>query len=166
MIPLVPTWESCMMRCAWYALLLCLTAGACRPAGRTGAAEEAPSRETASTPPDTVTDPNDPWASAAARGVVFRAVGNEPGWYAEVDAGSAPTVRLVLDYGERRLTVEGATLLPESSGFRGMSGELAVELKTTDRECSDGMSDASYPITVELRVGEQVYQGCGRRLEP
>lgn len=152
------------MRCARCALLLFLTVGACRPAARNGAADEAPSRERVSTPPDTVSDPNDPWASAAARGVAFRAVGNEPGWYAEVDAGSAPTMRLVLDYGERSLTVEDATLLPEGGGFRGTSGELAVELRTTDRECSDGMSDASYPVTVELHVGDQVYQGCGRRL--
>lgn len=116
--------------------------------------------------PPAATDQNDPWAEAAARGVVFRAVGNEPGWYAEVDAGAAPTVRLVLDYGERRLTIEDAVPLPEGAGFQGTDGSVAVELRTTERECSDGMSDATYPITVELRVGEQVYHGCGRRLEP
>lgn len=152
-----------MMRHARYALSLLLAAGACRPAGR-DVTDEARSQEPVSTPPDSTADPNDPWTAAAARGVVFRAVGNEPGWYAEVDAGAAPTMRLVLDYGERQLTVATSTPLPGDAGFRGEADGLTIELRIATATCSDGMSDAVYPHRVELTVGAQEYRGCGRKL--
>jgi uncharacterized membrane protein len=44
------------------------------------------------------------------------------------------------------------------------SGELAgasFEMTVTPLECSDGMSDRTYPFTVTLEIGEDLRKGCG-----
>ena len=44
------------------------------------------------------------------------------------------------------------------------SGELdgaPFEMMVTALECSDGMSDRTYPFTVTLEVGEETRNGCG-----
>lgn len=112
----------------------------------------------------TATDQPSPWVEARQRGVAFRAVGNEPGWMAEVDAGEAPAMRLVLDYGERRLTFPLISALSGGEGFRGEQDGVVAELRITREPCSDGMSDATYPASVVVTIGEQVYRGCGRFL--
>src|SRR5690606_41512251 len=48
---------------------------------------------------------NPTWKEAAARGVAFRAVGQEPGWYVEVGGSGAPGLHAVLDYGERTIDI-------------------------------------------------------------
>lgn len=42
-------------------------------------------------------EPASPWDAAAARGVAFRAVGNEPGWYVEVGRGATAALHATLD---------------------------------------------------------------------
>lgn len=44
-----------------------------------------------------------------------------------------------------------------SAKLKGGEATLAV----TPGACSDGMSDVRYPLTVTLRIGEAVRQGCG-----
>lgn len=46
----------------------------------------------------------------------------------------------------------------------GVSGTLegqAFDMTVTPGECSDGMSDTTYPLTVTLRIGEEQREGCG-----
>lgn len=106
-----------------------------------------------------------PWEEAKARGVAFRGVGNEPGWFVEVDQGSAPMLRATLDYGERTLEVAKATPLGSTPDFTGKTADgTTVVLRFQRKTCSDGMSDERYPASVELTVGEQRYRGCGRFL--
>lgn len=106
-----------------------------------------------------------PWDEAKARGVAFRGVGNEPGWFVEVDQGGAPALRATLDYGERRLEVAKATPLGSTPDFAGKTADgITVMLRIQRESCSDGMSDERYPASVELTVGEQRYRGCGRFL--
>lgn len=106
-----------------------------------------------------------PWAEADARGVAFRGVGNEPGWFVEVDQGETPALRATLDYGERTLEVARMHPLADSGGFSGKTADgTAVVLRIQREACSDGMSDEHYPASVELTVGEQAYRGCGRFL--
>lgn len=106
-----------------------------------------------------------PWEDARQRGVAFRAVGNEPGWYAEVGAGAAPSLHAVLDYGERTLDV---VKLQPLSGLLGYAGSTEtgqpVRLLLERRPCNDGMSDARYPVAARLEVGDARWQGCGRFL--
>jgi uncharacterized membrane protein len=33
------------------------------------------------------------------------------------------------------------------------------------RACSDGMSDETYPVAVQLEAGDRGYRGCGRFLD-
>src|SRR5687768_7024677 len=107
-----------------------------------------------------------PWEEAKARGIVFRGIGNEPGWFVEVDQGNAPTMRATLDYGDRMVEVTGATPLSSTYGYGGKTADGTLVVLRIKREaCSDGMSDERYPASAELKVGEQAYRGCGRFLQ-
>ncbi|MFZ1742977.1 MAG: hypothetical protein WAT93_08990 [Pontixanthobacter sp.] len=46
-------------------------------------------------------------------------------------------------------------------GFSGELGGSAFDMAVTTGECSDGMSDRSYPFTVTLRIGDGTRNGCG-----
>lgn len=100
-----------------------------------------------------------PWNTALLRGVAFRAVGNEPGWYVEVDRGASPALRATLDYGERTLAL--ARITPRNGGFEGASGGDAVVLDIERTACADGMSGQRFEATATLRVGSRTYEGCG-----
>ena len=112
-------------------------------------------------------DESTPWEEARSRGVAFWAVGSEPGWLAEVDAGSSPAMRLVVDYGEREIMVAGATTDITGSGttFSGTGDDATVELRLTDGPCEDAMSGESHPLHARLRIAEVQYEGCGRHLD-
>ena len=106
----------------------------------------------------------DPWEAARTRGIEFRALGQEPGWYLEIDEGTS--MRLVYDYGEREATtpvpppiVEGRTTIYEA---RTGAHRLRVEIE--DRRCSDVMSGAAFPRTVTVTIDGSTYTGCGREL--
>jgi uncharacterized membrane protein len=109
---------------------------------------------------------NDPrraiWEQAKLDGADFRAVGNEPGWNLEIQAGSR--IVLVTDYGASR--VERPLPQPAvdraSRTTRWDADGLILEI--TGRPCRDSMSGESYESTVLVTWGEQILQGCGRAL--
>lgn len=104
-----------------------------------------------------------PWEAARARGAAFRALGTEPGWTAELGSGASPSLHADLDYGERRVQVP--QMKSDADAFTGTTADgVAVRLQTTRESCSDGMSDATYPASVTLKVGATTYRGCGRFL--
>ncbi|MDQ3269747.1 MAG: hypothetical protein M3Q11_06115 [Pseudomonadota bacterium] len=147
---------------AWPLLLLLAS---CQPSPADGdqlapGAPEAPAGPKA--------EPASPWEAAAARGVVLRAVGNEPGWFMEVDRGPAPALRATLDYGDRSIKVAHAQVLDgDTPGYRGTAADGTVVVVEVRREtCSDGMSDRVYEASVILSAGEYLYRGCGRFLNP
>lgn len=45
--------------------------------------------------------------------------------------------------------------------FSGVLEDKAITVMVTPGECSDGMSDASYPFTTTVQWGERALQGCG-----
>jgi uncharacterized membrane protein len=104
-----------------------------------------------------------PWDEAKARGVGFRAIGNEPGWLVEVGSEEAPTLHAELDFGSRRLEVAHATAT--SDGWKGETADGTSLVLTIQREaCSDSMSDHFFPASAVLRVGASTHRGCGRFL--
>lgn len=106
-----------------------------------------------------------PWAEAAARGVGFRAVGNEPGWFVEVDNGDMPPLRATLDYGERRIEVASTVSLSSSHGFGGkLADGTDVVLRIKREPCNDGMSSEAFEASAVLTVGDKQYLGCGAYL--
>lgn len=114
-----------------------------------------------------VTDDVSPWDEARARGVAFRGIGTEPGWWVEVDAGDAPALRAALDYGERKLDLASVQRSDTNAGYVGKTTDgTAVTLEISEGECGDGMSDQSYPAHAVLMVGDQAYKGCGAILNP
>ncbi len=116
----------------------------------------------------TRTDRRSPWDDARARGVVLRATGNEPGWFAEVDRGKAPRLRAELDYGERKVEVASAQPLAQgdATGFRGTTTDGdALELRIRRVRCQDDMSGHPYPASAELIVGDRSYRGCAAFLD-
>lgn len=143
-----------------------LMLAACQPSADVPDVAPTPPPPEASAKEATV--PASPWDAAAARGVGFRAVGNEPGWFMEVDRGPNPTLRATLDYGERIVEVASAEVLDgDPPGYEGTAADGArIEVHVRRESCSDGMSDRSYEASVTLQVGETTYRGCGRFLNP
>lgn len=107
-----------------------------------------------------------PWAAAAERGVAFRAVGQEPGWSIEVVPGRDLT--LVLDYGDRTLTMPAPEPAPLDGGARGYQIEESagrlVLVVIEPLTCFDVMSGEAFPETVTVAVGDDRYRGCGSTL--
>ncbi|MEE4454043.1 hypothetical protein [Novosphingobium resinovorum] len=105
-------------------------------------------------------DPADhrPWNGITAAETVHF-VGTEPFWSGEVGPSG-----LVYRTPEN----EGGQPVPASRfagrGGVSFSGELAgrpATLVVTPAGCSDGMSDARYPYTVTLEIGDDMRRGCG-----
>lgn len=106
----------------------------------------------------------DPWQAARARGIEFRALGQEPGWYLEIDDGES--MRLVYDYGER----EATTAVPEpvvdgtTTTYDSRSGEHHLRVVIQDEPCSDVMSGLRFSHTVTVTIDGSTYRGCGQDL--
>jgi len=86
----------------------------------------------------------------------YRAVGTEPFWDLEIGRD--------LIFTDRGTNVSVSQ--PAPAPINGVAGETyqtsRLEVNIVHRQCSDGMSDRSYPDTVDVRVdGRQRYRGCG-----
>jgi putative lipoprotein len=105
----------------------------------------------------------DPWEAARERGVDFRAVGQEPGWWLEI---SGRDLELAVDYGERRLSLREPKRELDGGRrvYRGTADGETVEVVLEKRSCEDVMSGEAFPTAVTLRLGGETYQGCGRTL--
>lgn len=150
-------------RLVWPALLML---GACQPSA--DVPDTAPAPAPAEAPASAGPVPASPWDAAAARGVELRAVGNEPGWFMEVDRGPDPTLRATLDYGERIIEVANVRVLDgDPPGYEGTAADgTRIVVRVRRESCSDGMSERSYEASVTLQAGETTYRGCGRFLNP
>lgn len=107
-----------------------------------------------------------PWEDARSRGIEFRALGNEPGWFLEVD--NERWMRLFYANAERMVSVpvpaavrpgEAAMLTSDADGH-------SVRVEIVVRECSDTMSDERFPATVTVTLDGMLLHGCGRWLAP
>lgn len=112
-----------------------------------------------------VTQDISPWEDARKRGITFRAVGNEPGWWVEVGSGDSPPLTAALDFGQRRIEVAQSQGISSTPGFGGKTADgTDVVLRIQDQPCADVMSGEQFEASAELSVGDQVYRGCGARL--
>ncbi|WP_233998221.1 COG3650 family protein [Erythrobacter sp. QSSC1-22B] len=88
----------------------------------------------------------------------IRFTGTEPFWGGESAGGT-------LTYSTPE-TIDGRTISVERfAGNNGLSiaGELdgaAFDLVVTPGDCSDGMSDRTYPFVATLQIGEETRFGC------
>ena len=86
----------------------------------------------------------------------YRAIGTEPFWDLEIGRE--------LIFTDRGNSVSVSQQAPQP--INGVAGETyqtsRLEVNIVHRQCNDGMSDRSYPDTVDVRVdGRQRYRGCG-----
>jgi putative lipoprotein len=103
-----------------------------------------------------------PWADAARRGVVFRGLGQEPGWNVEI--GPDAKVVLVTDYGATRteVVVWNAAVDGQRMTYRPADGSLTVVVER--RACADSMSGEAYEAVVTITLADRMLHGCGRFL--
>ena len=89
--------------------------------------------------------------------------GTEPFWGGEV-AGTRLTYTTPEDPEGQTITVK------RFAGLGGMSfsGEMdvagnvaAFDMAVTPGDCSDGMSDRTYPFSITLQLGDELRNGCG-----
>lgn len=102
-------------------------------------------------------------------GTMFHARGNEPGWVVKL-ASDRPEASLVLDYGEREMTLPyRVTTLDNGEGRMILASGRAdtpFKLRLEARACFDSMSGQPFPARVTLSIDGEQYRGCGQGIAP
>lgn len=104
-----------------------------------------------------------PWADAARRGATFRALGNEPAWYAEV---FADRLAIVTDLGTNRteLTHAGPAVEGGRTTYRATASGREATVVVDRRACADSMSGEGFEAAVTVTFANRTLAGCGRFL--
>jgi len=104
---------------------------------------------------------------ARIRGVLYRGLGNEPGWTLEIGPGSVLT--WITGYGEERheypdVRVNG----DDATGFDYTATDAAGEIKVTVKRapCQDDMSGEPFDHQFTVTAGGKELRGCGTRVQP
>lgn len=102
---------------------------------------------------------------ARLRGVVYRAVGNEPGWTLEVGPGSR--LDWTTNYGADHHAFEGAVESAGSDGtartFTASNGDDAIKVTVTSEPCTDD-GDVTYDHTAAIESAGGTLRGCATKL--
>ena len=109
---------------------------------------------------------SDPWDEARLRGIEFRAIGQEPGWVLELDAGHA--LRFAGDYGASRLFAplpEAVFDEPGVARYVVADGDSMFVVTVRPAGCQDVMSGEAFTHQASVRTRTGELRGCGRLLE-
>jgi uncharacterized membrane protein len=102
---------------------------------------------------------------ARARGVEFRASGNEPAWVWEL---LADRMVFVGAYGADRVTtprVDAASASTETGAvYRGVADNRRITVHVLPGPCVDTMSGELTAATVQVELDGKTYRGCGKAL--
>lgn len=107
----------------------------------------------------------DPVEDEPAFPMTFRALGTEPFWALHVSDGRMRYTTPDDQEGKSVPYTRDTTANREIVLRAELDGKPLV-LAGRIAECSDGMSDRVYPFAVELRIGDELRNGCGRPIEP
>lgn len=124
------------------------------------ACSQEPPQEAATTPaPETPTV-----LGGVDLGQPLRAIGTEPFWAVEIRPDAL--VYSGLDRPEQRASnpepvIQGTTAVYATATGAGTT--LVVTLIDTD--CSDGMSDRTYPLAARVEIGEETLNGCAASVD-
>lgn len=114
---------------------------------------ETAQEEGVSTDPDTA-----PYSGITAEEMVTL-VGTEPFWGAEITDG---TLKWTTPENIEGQTIEITRFAGNNGlGFSGTLDGKVMQLAVTPGDCSDGMSDRTYPFTATVIIGERQFFGCG-----
>lgn len=89
---------------------------------------------------------------------VVHFVGTEPFWGGQIKGGSL-TYTTPENQTGTTIAVERFAGLGGFS-YSGTLDAASLDMMVTLGECSDGMSDRTYPFTVTLKIGGETRQGC------
>ena len=107
------------------------------------------------------------WAAAKLLGVDFRALGQEPGWFLELQ--NKGQLKYVWKYGQDTITVKTPTPQTNTQGkrtvYRGKDAHHVLKLVIAETPCTDSMSGFDFPQTVTVSIDGETYRGCGRYLQ-
>lgn len=101
---------------------------------------------------------------ARARGVQFRASGNEPGWTWEL---LADRMVFVGAYGAERVTTsraDGAANTAQGAVYTGITGSHRLTARVLPGPCVDTMSGDPSASIVVVELDGKTYRGCGEAL--
>lgn len=106
-----------------------------------------------------------PWEDARRRGVDFRAIGNEPGWYLEIQSGKQ--LLFVHGYGMQRVLVPDPSEETTDTArvYTGISGGRDMQVEIVEQACADTMSGEQFPNRVVVTFDNRHYEGCGQHLD-
>jgi membrane-bound inhibitor of C-type lysozyme len=101
---------------------------------------------------------------ARARGVTFRAVGNEPGWVLEI--GPSGRISWTTNYGELRYDFEQSqqTTTGEVTTYTAQQGTNSIKATVQAERCVDD-GDVEYDHVATVEFEGQSYRGCGLALK-
>ena len=104
------------------------------------------------------------WQEAADRGIDFRAIGQEPGWFLEID--KEKQLRVVYDYAEHELIapVPSPTVKGSSTVYDTIAGTQHLNIAIDASPCNDAMSGEAFPKSVAVTIGARTLRGCGKDL--
>lgn len=106
------------------------------------------------------------WAAAKLRGVYFRAVGQEPGWFIEINQNAQS--KYVGNYGEDTLYFDSPEPQRDNNGdtiYQMTANNTSLHLTISDISCRDVMSGFEHPQSVTVTINDTTtYSGCGRYL--
>ena len=106
------------------------------------------------------------WEAARDRGVIFRAVGQEPGWVLEIDHSR---ITLVSNYGADEVVtpvpepvVDAAAL---TTTWHALTDANDLHVESREQPCADTMSEERFSMTVTVTLNGTTHHGCGRMLD-
>ncbi|PNU21446.1 hypothetical protein C2E25_02520 [Geothermobacter hydrogeniphilus] len=103
------------------------------------------------------------WEDAKLRGVDFRATGNEPGWFLEIDQEQ---IVLVSNYGRDRFTFPSPPPQTDRQArqtrYVTSTPDHRLNILLEGVACRDDMSGEAFETRVELELDGRKLRGCGR----
>jgi uncharacterized membrane protein len=113
----------------------------------------------ACTPGADAIDPEGQTFAAIAADEVISLTGTEPFWSITIEDGQASYADP--EHPEARSFAVARFAGNNGLGFSGDWDGVPVTISITPGECSDGMSDRTFPYVATIALGEETLRGCG-----
>ena len=105
------------------------------------------------------------WEDAKFRKIEFRAAGNEPGWFAEVNREK---IVFAGNYGQKLLIFPAVPAQRDDqlveSKYVTRAGDHSFNMTLQPGDCRDSMSGDLFDTRVTLKLDGQTLYGCGKSL--
>lgn len=88
----------------------------------------------------------------------YRALGNEPGWHADI---TETEITIVADYGAQTLVAARPEVAVAPGRYVFDMPEIAARLTIEDRLCADDMTGMPHPHQATLTLEDRSLSGCG-----